>query len=64
MRDDQLLKGLTSLAEALSPDPFSPNPTGGSDDSVDGHVRIGKVRQSGAVFGLNLDELAEHTLIA
>jgi len=64
MRDDDLFKLYDSLRGLLEPDPFSPNPSGGVDDSVDGQVRIGKVRQTGAPFGLNLDELGEHTLIA
>jgi len=42
------------------PDPFEPHPT---NDAVDGDLKIGIVRHSGANFGLNLDELGQHTLI-
>jgi predicted transcriptional regulator len=44
----------------LNPDPFSPNPKG---FDVDGPVRIGKVKTTGAPFGLTLEELNQHTLI-
>lgn len=46
--------------KALKPDPFAPNPHGAE---VDGDIRLGKVRNSDAFFGLNLEELVEHTLI-
>jgi hypothetical protein len=45
----------------LNPDPFSPNPKGGD---VDGPVKIGKVKTTRAPFGLTLEELNQHTLIA
>lgn len=32
-------------------------------DSVDGAIRIGRVKQEGVPFGLDLDELTEHVLI-
>jgi hypothetical protein len=44
----------------LFPNPFEPNPT---NDAVDGKLKLGIVRHSGASFGLNLDEIGEHTLI-
>lgn len=44
----------------LFPNPFEPNPT---NDAVDGELKLGIVRHSGASFGLNLDEIGEHTLI-
>jgi hypothetical protein len=45
----------------LFPNPFEPNPT---NAAVDGELKLGNVRHSGASFGLNLDELNEHVLIA
>lgn len=46
--------------KALLNDHFAPNPRG---SEVDGDIRIGKVKRSGADFGLDFDELGEHTLI-
>ena len=48
------------IQKSMQKDPFAPNPHG---NEVDGDIRIGKVKQTGAPFGLNLDELGEHTLI-
>lgn len=48
-------------AESLNPNYFKPNPIG---DDVDGDIVIGNARPSGARFGLDLDEIGEHTLIA
>jgi DNA-binding PadR family transcriptional regulator len=44
----------------LYPNPFEPNPV---NDVVDGDIKLGSGRESGCSFGLNLDELGEHTLI-
>lgn len=63
MDEETLLKCFTRLNAVLQPDAFSPNPTGGPEDNVDGIIRIGKVKQTGVPFGLNFEELAEHTLI-
>ncbi len=60
MRDDDFFKLGEKLAQALSPDPFTPSPPG---NEVDGHIRLGRVRQTGGLFGLLLEELKEHTLI-
>jgi DNA-binding PadR family transcriptional regulator len=49
------------IKKSLNPDPFAPNPTA---KDVYGNILIGKVKQTDASFGLNLDELGEHTLIA
>ena len=64
MIDSDFFRIFERFGDIFSPDSFSPNPSGGSGSDVDGHVRIGKVRQTGAPFGLNFDELGEHTLIA
>ncbi len=48
------------IKKALIRDPFAPNPTG---NDIDGIIKIGKVRNTDAPFGLNLDELCQHTLI-
>ena len=48
------------VVEKNFPNPFEPNPTG---DAVDGDLKLGTVMHSGVPFGLNLDELGEHTLI-
>ncbi len=48
------------IRKSLNPDPFSPSPKG---SDVDGLIRIGRVRGTGAPFGLNTDELNQHTLI-
>ena len=45
----------------LNPDPFAPNPKG---TDVDGLIKIGWVKNTKAPFGLTLDELNQHTLIA
>jgi len=45
----------------LFPNPFEPNPV---NVEVDGSVRIGVVKSTSASFGLNLDELGEHMLLA
>lgn len=58
--DDELRKMFESLGDIFTPDPFSPNPSG---EDVIGQILIGKVRQTGVPFGLNLEELNEHTLI-
>jgi len=65
MDEKELAKRLAnfSLTDLLQPDPFSPNPSGCTGESVDGQIRIGKVKQTGAPFGLNLDEIGQHTLI-
>lgn len=42
------------------PNPFEPNPTG---DAVDGDLKLGTVMRSGVSFGLNLNEIGQHTLI-
>ncbi len=47
-------------ARAIHPNPFEPNP---DNNAVDGDLRLGNVKYSGANFGLNLHELGEHTLI-
>ncbi|RJX20079.1 MAG: DUF87 domain-containing protein [Desulforudis sp.] len=60
MDEDLLARFGKRLGDMLCPDPFTPNP---SANDVDGQVRLGKVRQTGVPFGLNLDELGEHTLI-
>ena len=60
MLDDELLdigKGLFRLA--LSEVPFE-QPFG---DFVDGPIRIGTVKQTGAPFGLELHEINEHTFL-
>ncbi len=48
------------MRKKLNPDPFSPNPKG---NDVDGLIRIGRVKGTHAPFGLNPDELNQHTLI-
>lgn len=60
MKREDLLNITERLDKILTPDPFEPNPT---SNEVDGEIKIGKVRQSGVPFGLNLEELKEHTLI-
>lgn len=45
---------------ALRKDSFSPNP---HNNEVYGDLEIGKVKHTRAPFGLNLDELGQHTLI-
>lgn len=44
----------------LFPNPFEPNP---ANDAVDGDLKLGIVKHAGINFGLDLDELGEHTLI-
>jgi hypothetical protein len=46
--------------KALRKDYFAPNPHG---QEVDGDIRVGSVKHTKAPFGLNLEELGEHTLI-
>lgn len=48
------------IRKQLNPDPFAPNPKG---NDVDGLIRIGRVKGTRAPFGLNPDELNQHTLI-
>lgn len=60
MKDDELRRMFGGLGDIFTPDPFSPNPSG---EEVIGQILIGKVRQTDVPFGLNLEELKEHTLI-
>jgi len=48
------------MRKKLNPNPFAPNPRG---SDVDGLIRIGRVKGTHAPFGLNPDELNQHTLI-
>jgi hypothetical protein len=49
------------MTKSLSPDPFAPNP---KKSDVDGLIKIGRVKKTGAPFGLTLEELNQHTLLA
>jgi KaiC/GvpD/RAD55 family RecA-like ATPase len=48
------------IRNLLSPNPFMPYP---EDDEVDGEIRLGLCAETLAVFGLNLGELMQGTLI-
>jgi hypothetical protein len=56
---ERVLKPRIKVNE-IYPNPFDPNPTGAE---ADGEIRLGTVDRTGIPFGLNLNELAEHTLI-
>ncbi|MBN2368810.1 ATP-binding protein [Candidatus Woesearchaeota archaeon] len=61
-RKEQLLRLLQPyiVKDALSPDPFSPGPEA---SEVDGEVRLGLSHPDSRIFGLNLVELMQGTLI-
>ena len=48
------------IKSVLSPDPFMPYP---EDNEVDGEIKLGLCPDTHAVFGLNLNELMQGTLI-
>ena len=59
MDDDLIDMGVRILQLIGNDVPFT-QPGG---DSVDGTIRIGRVKQTRVPFGLDLDELTEHVLI-
>ncbi|MEK6728012.1 MAG: DUF87 domain-containing protein, partial [Candidatus Omnitrophota bacterium] len=61
-RKAQLLRMIkpTVIHNLLSPDPFSPYP---EDDEVDGEIKLGVCPETSAIFGLNVIELMQGTLI-
>lgn len=64
--DEDLIKDLLEriqpalLRKQLNPNPFAPTPKG---IEVDGLIKIGRVKGTRVPFGLNPDELNQHTLI-
>ena len=48
------------MLKKMLPNPFEPEP---EPAIIDGEIRLGKVKHAECAFGLNLEELAEHTLI-
>lgn len=61
-RKAQLLRMIkpTVIHNLLTDDPFRPHP---EDDEVTGELNLGLCAETSAVFGLNLDELMQGTLI-
>ncbi len=64
--DEDLIRDLLEriqpalIRKKLNPDPFAPNP---KTNDVDGLIKIGRVKGTHVPFGLNPDELNQHTLI-
>lgn len=61
-RKAQLVKMIKPriVSNLLSPDPFKPYP---EDDEVDGEIKLGVCPETSAIFGLNVIELMQGTLI-
>lgn len=59
--DFRELLELRVMKKIISPDPFYPLPEG---SEINGEIELGKVGDTGTSFGLSLDEMTQHILIA